>query len=98
MQTKIEIFKNIKKAALILRAVDNPKRVKMLNFISNNPGSTVTDIFIAMRCEQSEASQNLEKLRNAGFVESERAGKFIKYNITDKAFEIIDSINKFNKN
>lgn len=91
---KIELYK-IKKAAQILRAIDHDKRSKLLDYISNNPGVTVTECYVKFRCEQSEMSQYLGTLRGAGFLMTEREGKNIRYYIPDSAFKIIEAVKKF---
>jgi predicted transcriptional regulator len=96
MQTKVQIeIQKTKKAVQVLRAIDHSIRSKVLNYVSEKPGSTVTDLYIKFRCEQSEMSQYLGTLRHAGFLTTEREGKNIKYYVSDSAFKIIDAVKKF---
>ncbi|MBP6372262.1 MAG: helix-turn-helix transcriptional regulator, partial [Ferruginibacter sp.] len=53
---------------------------------------TVTEIYIKMRLEQSVASQHLAILRKAGFVNTERDGKFIYYTVNYKRVEQVGDI------
>ena len=78
--TESELVK-VKKAALILRAVNHRLRQQILNTIAskNGQGITVTEIYVILRLEQSVASQHLAILRKAGIVTAKRDGKFIYY-------------------
>jgi DNA-binding transcriptional ArsR family regulator len=72
---------NVKKAALTLRAVNHKLRQQILKLIDEHQKMTVTEIYVKLRLEQSVASQHLAILRKAGFVKTERDGKFIYYSI-----------------
>ena len=72
---------NVKKAALTLRAVNHKLRQQVLKLIDEHQKMTVTEIYVKLRLEQSVASQHLAILRKAGFVKTERDGKFIYYSI-----------------
>jgi DNA-binding transcriptional ArsR family regulator len=69
----------IKKAALIFRAINHPLRRQMLTLLHQQARMTVTEVFIKLRLEQSVASQHLAILRKAGLVITERQGKYIFY-------------------
>ena len=71
----------LKKAALIFRAVNHKLRQQIIKFIHQNGKITVTQIYLKLRLEQSVASQHLAILRKAGFVNTERDGKFIYYSV-----------------
>lgn len=77
----------LKKAALILRAINHKLRQQILNLIHKNGKMKVTDIYVKMRLEQSVISQHLAVLRKAGFVSSFRDGKFIYYSTNDKKID-----------
>lgn len=72
---------NIKKAALVLRAINHKLRQQMLKLIDEHGKITVTELYVKLRLEQSVASQHLAILRKAGFVKTEREGKFIYYSL-----------------
>ena len=72
---------NVKKAALVLRAFNHKLRQQILQLIDEQGKITVTDIYVKLRLEQSVASQHLAILRKAGFVKTEREGKFIYYSV-----------------
>jgi DNA-binding transcriptional ArsR family regulator len=77
---------DIKKSALILRAVNHKLRQQILKMIDEKVKVTVTEIYISLRLEQSVASQHLAILRKAGFVDTTRDGKFIYYSVNRARF------------
>ena len=77
---KIDLLE-LKKAAIILRALNHKLRQQIIRLIDDNKKITVTDIYIKLRLEQSVASQHLAILRKAGFVKTSREGKYIYYSI-----------------
>lgn len=83
---------NVKKAALILRAVNHKLRQQILKLIDENGKITVTELYVKLRLEQSVASQHLAILRKAGFVNTDRDGKFIYYSINTSR---IEDVNQF---
>jgi ArsR family transcriptional regulator, virulence genes transcriptional regulator len=72
---------NVKKAALILRALNHKLRQQIIKLIDENGKMTVTELYVKLRLEQSVASQHLAILRKAGFVKTDRDGKFIYYSV-----------------
>ncbi len=80
--TDIELdYAELRKAVLVLRAVNHKLRQNIIDLLEENDKMTVTDIYIKLRLEQSVASQHLAILRRAGVVITERQGKFIFYGI-----------------
>jgi DNA-binding transcriptional ArsR family regulator len=80
---------NVKKAGLILRAVNHKLRQQILKMIDEHGRITVTELYVKLRLEQSVASQHLAILRKAGFVKTVRDGKFIYYSVnTDRLKEL----------
>lgn len=75
---------SLKKAALILRAVNHPLRQQILKLLNQHGKMTVTEIYKKLRLEQSVASQHLAILRKAGFVVTDREGKFIFYSVNHR--------------
>lgn len=71
----------LKKAALVFRAVNHKLRQQIIKFINQHGQITVTQIYVKLRLEQSVASQHLAILRKAGFVNTQRDGKFIYYSV-----------------
>jgi ArsR family transcriptional regulator, virulence genes transcriptional regulator len=74
----------VKKAALILRALNHKLRQQIIKLIDERQKLTVTEIYLALRIEQSIASQHLAILRVAGIVKTKREGKFIYYTLNKK--------------
>lgn len=74
-------YGELRKAVLVLRAVNHKLRQRVIHLLEENDGLTVTDIYIKLRLEQSVASQHLAILRRAGVVKTERNGKFILYSL-----------------
>ncbi len=85
-------YYNVKKAALILRAVNHKLRQQLLKLIDEEKRITVTEIYVRLRLEQSVASQHLAILRKAGIVTTEREGKFIYYIVNYNRLEEISKI------
>ncbi|HEY9364244.1 MAG TPA: metalloregulator ArsR/SmtB family transcription factor [Chitinophagaceae bacterium] len=88
---KVDLL-NLKKASLVLRSVNHKLRQQILKLIDEHGKMTVTEIYVKLRLEQSVASQHLAILRKAGFVKTERDGKFIYYSVNTTRLE---ELNKF---
>ena len=90
--SEIELnYADLRKAVLVLRAVNHKLRQRVIDLLEEHATMTVTDIYIKLRLEQSVASQHLAILRRAGVVLTERQGKFIYYSL-DK-----DRLNQISK-
>lgn len=87
-------YLKIKKAALVLRALNHKLRQLILKTIDEHKRITVTELYVKLRLEQSVASQHLAILRKAEIVNTVREGKFIFYTINE---DRIADINKFVK-
>ncbi len=72
-------YSELRRAVLVLRAVNHKLRQSIIDLLEENEQMTVTEIYIKLRLEQSVASQHLAILRKAGVVETNRTGKFIYY-------------------
>jgi DNA-binding transcriptional ArsR family regulator len=81
----------LRKAAMILRAVNHKLRQQMLKLLHENKRMNVTSIYVKLRIEQSVASQHLAILRTAGFVNTERNQKMIFYSIN---YERLNEVQK----
>jgi DNA-binding transcriptional ArsR family regulator len=88
---KIDLLQ-LKKAALVLRAINHKLRQQILKLIHQKEKITVTEIYVKLRLEQSVASQHLAILRKAGFVITERDGKFIYYSVNNQRLQ---EVNRF---
>jgi DNA-binding transcriptional ArsR family regulator len=74
-------YAELRKAVLVLRAVNHKLRQRVIDLLEENERMTVTEIYIKLRLEQSVASQHLAILRKAGVVATDRYGKFIYYTL-----------------
>ena len=83
---------NIKKAGLILRAINHKLRQEIVQFIDGKGQVTVTEIFVEMRMEQSVASQHLAILRRAGIVKTKREGKFMYYSLNLERLDLLNQM------
>ena len=90
-ELKIDVIQ-LKKAALILRAINHKLRQQIMKLIHQNGKMTVTEIYVKLRLEQSVASQHLAILRKAGFVNTLRDGKFIYYSVNYPRLEQVHGI------
>lgn len=92
-KNELEIKVNdLKKAALVIRAVNHKLRQDIIRLIHNAGTIIVTEIYKKLDLEQSVASQHLGILRKAGFVSTERRGKFIYYKVNYDRFEEVDDL------
>ena len=86
-------FNIMKKAALILRAVNHKLRQSIIKLLEDNGKLTVTEIYVKLRLDLSVASQHLAILRRAGIVKTERDGKYIYYSLNKpRISEITDLV------
>lgn len=86
---------SLRKAALILRALNHELRQQIIQLLCDEGSLNVTDIFVNLRVEQSVASQHLAILRKADIVVRERKGKFIHYDVDrDRLRRINDLVSR----
>jgi DNA-binding transcriptional ArsR family regulator len=96
-ELKIDVVQ-LKKAALILRAINHKLRQQMMRLIHQHSKITVTEIYVKLRLEQSVASQHLAILRKAGLVNTTRDGKFIYYSVNQDRLDQLHGVaNDLNK-
>ena len=82
-------FFHLKKAAMILRALNHKLRQQLLRLVDEHQKITVTEIYVKLRLEQSVVSQHLAIMRRAGIVSTTRDGKFIYYSVNYKRLKEI---------
>lgn len=83
---------SIKKASLVLRAVNHKLRQQILKQIDEHKRITVTELYVKLRLEQSVTSQHLAILRRAGFVTTVREGKFIYYSVNTERLKEVNRL------
>lgn len=71
----------LRKGLLTLRAVNHPIRKEIMKIIHKKKETTVTELFVALRQEQSVVSQHLAILRRVNALKGTRHGKNISYTI-----------------
>lgn len=89
-ELQIDFF-YLKKASLVLRAVNNKIRLQILELLHEHSKLTVTSLFVKLRLDQSAISQHLAILRKTGFVKTEREGKCIYYFINYQRLEELNN-------
>lgn len=90
-------YADLRKAVLVLRAVNHKLRQRIIDLLEDGETMTVTDIYIKLRLEQSVASQHLAILRRAGVVATDRQGKFIYYSLDEEIGSNIILCGRFNQ-
>lgn len=84
----------IRKAALIFRAINHKLRQDMMKLIHKSGKITVTELYRKMNLEQSVASQHLAILRTAGFVKTERDKRFVFYKVNYESLKFVEEQSK----
>lgn len=72
---------HLKKASLILRAVNHRLRQQVLHHLHQEGETSVSDLYQTLHLEQSVASNHLAILRRAGAVVARREGKHVLYSL-----------------
>jgi ArsR family transcriptional regulator, virulence genes transcriptional regulator len=85
-------YNELKKAVLVLRALNHKLRQRILDLIDQGGRLTVSEIYVKLRIEQSVASQHLAILRRAGVVHTEREGKFIFYSLNAERMKQVSGL------
>mgnify|MGYP001610288667 CR=1 FL=1 len=83
-------YYQIHKASKVIRSVNHKLRQQLISLISEKKEVTVTDLYIALKREQSETSQHLSILRKSNVVTTRREGKFIYYSVNEKRLKQIE--------
>lgn len=82
----------LKKAALVLRAVNHPLRQHILRMVHQKQSVNVTELYKTLKLEQSVASQHLGILRKAGFVVPSRDGRIIHYSVNYQRMQELNGL------
>ena len=85
-------YAELRKAVLVLRAINHKLRQRIIDLLEENGNMTVTDIYVKLRLEQSVASQHLAILRRAGVVVTNRQGKYIYYSLDKERLTQISTL------
>lgn len=82
----------LKKAALVLRAINHPLRLQILKILDQCGNMTITEVYQKLCLEQSEACQHLAILHQLGIVTTQKKGKNILYAVNYQRIEEIRHI------
>jgi len=85
-------YVELRKAVLVLRAVNHKLRQQIIAILEEAERLTVTELYVKLRLEQSVASQHLAILRRSGVVVTERMGKFIYYTLDKERLNQISKL------
>ncbi len=64
-----------------LKAIAHPVRLRILRYLHEQPGRSVTEIYTALHLPQAITSQHLTTLKDRGVLMSEKAGTKIFYTV-----------------
>jgi DNA-binding transcriptional ArsR family regulator len=92
MNQLTEKFDAVKKAASVLRAINNPKRQEIIAHLSDVKKSTVTKLVDKFEIEQSQMSLHLGILRKVGVAFRRRDGTMYWYSVNKKVLDKIVSV------
>lgn len=82
----------LEKAALLMRAIAHPLRLKIIVLLDKNKTANVNKIYKLLNTEQSIVSQHLKIMRNADLVNTSRDGKFIHYSVNYATIQKINTV------
>jgi ArsR family transcriptional regulator len=73
------------RSAAVARALSDPKRLCVLEYLADGGERSVGDLSRCVGCQVPNMSQHLAVLRTAGIVASRRDGSTILYRIADRS-------------
>ncbi len=85
-------YSDVRKAVLVLRAVNHKLRRTLINLLKHDVELFVTDIYTMLDIEQSVASQHLNILKRAKVLNARRSGKKIYYSLNKVRLDRIEKI------
>ena len=95
---KKEFYQKVKAAYKKLRTLENKRTLMVIDYLTDNPGKNVTELYIKFRIDQSSMSQALSKLRYLDLLYAEKEGKEVRYYVNlIEVSKIQSSISKFNQ-
>lgn len=65
--------------------LSDPNRLRLVAEMHANPGSTVAELATRIGITENAASQSIRKLRDQGWVRSEKAGRMVHYEVVGDA-------------
>lgn len=95
---KKEFYQKVKQTYKKLRFLENKNILRLIEYLTANPGKNVTQLFIKFRVEQCTMSTSLSKLRAFDLVYGLKEGKEVQYYVNlVEVSKIQSSISKFAK-
>jgi DNA-binding transcriptional ArsR family regulator len=83
----------VQDAALVLKCIGHPVRLRIIEYLDNGGERTVTEIREAIGLEQAAASQHLTLMRDKRILTARRDGVNVYYDIGDeKVVRVIDCL------
>lgn len=79
IRPKLINFEDVKKAAIVIRAFNNPLRKRLIDLLIKSETASVTTMVINLREPQTVISQHLNILRHAKIVTFLKKGKNVYY-------------------
>lgn len=77
----------INEMADILKALGNPARLKIIQFLMNDPASNCGDIQVILPLAQSTVSKHLSELKNVKLITGKMKGSNIYYSLNLKTWQ-----------
>lgn len=77
----------INEMADILKALGNPARLKIIQFLMDTPSSSCGDIIMVLPLAQSTVSKHLSELKRVKLIKGKNKGNNIYYSLNQKTWE-----------
>lgn len=91
-------YNDVRNVTLFVRVFDNKVRWAIMQQLQKKDYMNVTELYVALRMEQSVVSSHLAAMRRIGLVATNRDGKCVYYSVNYPAIlklkSIIELINK----
>lgn len=85
-------YNDVRNVTLFVRVFDNKVRWAILEQLEKRDYMNVTELYVALKMEQSVVSVNLAAMRKIGLVATNRLGKCVYYSINYQAISNIKTI------
>jgi predicted transcriptional regulator len=85
-------YSDVRNVTLFVRVFDNKVRWAILEQLEKKEYMNVTELYVALKTEQSVVSVNLAAMRKIGLVATNRHGKKVFYSINNQVVSNIKTI------
>ncbi|HRE40028.1 MAG TPA: metalloregulator ArsR/SmtB family transcription factor [Ignavibacteria bacterium] len=83
-------------AAEVFKSISHPERLSIVEVLSPDKKSSVTEIYESLRLPQAKVSHHLTILKNKGILISEKKGKNIFYSLSNPGLaKVLKTIEKY---